>query len=322
MILRGWSQRSSRCSDGDRCLVGRVRVLWSCGRAWPSRWRYLRSTASTYRAPAASTGLDGPRHSCEVFCPPATTPEGIDAWLSLRDVLPTLAEAAPGMFLDALEATLQSGEAQRSPVVASLHTTIVWSLEKIAWGEDYFARSIYALAALDEGSAGENTETAAMQKLVGMLFPWRPVSSVPQEARLQVLDGLRVRHPDCAWRLLMNLLQTDGLIMETERPLSRDQATEHPTFTKADLAAFTSEIARRAAETLGTDTGRVVEAIESLEHLAPGASLNRCSVPSSQRSNNGNGPTTSGPRSPRKFTESSHGLAPEASRTPVSRNRS
>ena len=203
--------------------------------------------------------------------PPADSPEGIDAWLSLRDVLPTLAEAAPGVFLDALESTLQTGDPHPSPVVVSLHTTIVRSLERIAWCEDYFARVIYALAALHEGLAGENAETTAMQKLVGMFFPWRPISSVPQEARLQVLDGLHVRHPDCAWQLMMNLLKPDVLVMETERPLFRDWATEHATLTRTDRAAFTSEIARHAAKTVGTDSGRVVEVVMSLERLAPGA---------------------------------------------------
>ena len=173
--------------------------------------------------------------------PPADSPEGIDAWLSLRDVLPTLAEAAPGVFLDALEPTLQTDDAHRSPVVVSLHSTIVWSLERIAWCEDHFARATYALAALHEGLAGENAETTAMQKLVGMFFPWRPISSVPQEARLQVLDGLRSRHPDCAWQLMMNLVKTDVLAMEPDRPVIRDWATEHTTLTRADLAAFTTD---------------------------------------------------------------------------------
>ena len=203
--------------------------------------------------------------------PPADSPEGIDAWLSLREVLPTLAEAAPAVFLDALEPTLQTGDAHRSSVVDSLHSTIVWSLERIAWCEDHFARATYALAALHEGLAGENAETTAMQKLVGMFFPWRPISSVPQEARLQVLDGLGSRHPDCAWQLMMNLVKTDVLAMEPERPVIRDWATEHATLTRADLAAFTTEVARRAAETLGTDPGRVVEVVECLERLHPGA---------------------------------------------------
>lgn len=203
--------------------------------------------------------------------PPADSTEDIDAWLSLRDVLPTLAEAAPAVFLDALESTLQTADAHRSSVVVSLHSTIVWSLERIAWCEDHFARATYALAALHEGLAGENAETTAMQKLVGMFFPWRPISSVPQEARLQVLDSLRSRHPHCAWQLMMNLLKSDALIMETERPLFRDWATEHAALTRADLAAFTTEVARRAAETLGTDPGRVAEVVECLERLQPGA---------------------------------------------------
>ena len=201
--------------------------------------------------------------------PPATTPNGTDAWLSLRDVLPTLAEAAPGVFLDALESTLQMGDADRSPVVASLQMTIVWSLERIAWCEDCFARTVYVLAVLHEGFAGGNAETPALQRLVGMFFPWRPISSVPQEARLQVLDGLRARHPDCAWQLMMNLLKPGVPVMEPERPRYRDWVAESPTVTGADLAAFNSEVARRAAEAVGTDPGRVMEVVETLEHLAP-----------------------------------------------------
>ena len=201
--------------------------------------------------------------------PPAITPEGIGSWLSLKDVLPTLAEAAPTVFLRALESTVQSRDAAPSSVVASLHTTIVWSLERIAWCEDNFARAVYALAALHEGLTVRNAETPAMQRLVGMFFPWRPISSVPPEARLQVLDGLRSRHPDCAWQLMMNLLKPDALIMESERPLYRDWATEHPPSTVADVATFTSEVARLAADTAGTNPGRLVEVVESLDYLAP-----------------------------------------------------
>ena len=217
--------------------------------------------------PGRANGVQWASAIVRALLPPITTAEAVDGWLALRDVLPTLAEAAPDVFVDALESALQN--AACAPVVDALHLQIVWSLERIAWREDSFAGAVDVLAALHGGSGGDRVDTPAMQGLVGMFFLWRPISSVSPEARLQVLDGMRARHPDCGWQLMMSLLQPDVLVMELERPRYRDWATKPPTVTGSDLAAFNTEIVRRVVEDAGTDAGRLVSVVGILEHLAP-----------------------------------------------------
>ena len=216
--------------------------------------------------PGRANGAEWASGLVRELLPPAVTPQGVEAWLSLREVLPALAEAAPDVFLDALESTLQS-EAHSS-VIGSLHMAVVWSLERIAWSEDCFARAVHVLAELHEGLGRENADTQALQRLVGMFFPWRPISSVPSEARLQVLDGMRARHPGCAWQLMMSMLRRDGLVMEPDRPRYRDWTREHSTTTRSDLAAFDSKMVSRLVEDVGTDAGRLLQVVEILERLA------------------------------------------------------
>jgi hypothetical protein len=77
-------------------------------------------------------------------------------WVSLSDVLPSFAEAAPDEFLNAVD-TASTGEdplirklfTDTTPVTFaahSAHTSLLWSLERLAWSPDYLGGTTLALA--------------------------------------------------------------------------------------------------------------------------------------------------------------------------------
>ncbi len=75
-------------------------------------------------------------------------------WASVADLLPLLAEAAPDVFLDCLEASLRDGDKGAAHLLAeegqfgSPHTGLLWALETLGWNEQYMARVASALVDL------------------------------------------------------------------------------------------------------------------------------------------------------------------------------
>lgn len=75
-------------------------------------------------------------------------------WASVADLLPLLAEAAPDVFLDCLEASLRDGAKGAAHLLAeegqfgSPHTGLLWALETLGWNEQYMARVASALVEL------------------------------------------------------------------------------------------------------------------------------------------------------------------------------
>ena len=83
-------------------------------------------------------------------------------WATLNDQLPTLAEATPEAFLDAVECA-QSTQPEcfkelfaqeGGALLENYHTGLLWALERLAWSQDHFARVAKVLAQLGELDPG------------------------------------------------------------------------------------------------------------------------------------------------------------------------
>ena len=77
-------------------------------------------------------------------------------------MLPTLAEASPGGFLDAVDTGLDSGglnavfdpETESTPFASPTHTGLLWALEALAWSPEYLGSAALALARLAQIDPG------------------------------------------------------------------------------------------------------------------------------------------------------------------------
>ena len=199
-------------------------------------------------------------------------------WLSLSHVLPLLAEAAPDVFLEAVEDGLNGD----NPVVMELfveapgplfgsahHTGLLWALESLAWSPDHLARAalvLATLARLDLGGQWANRPAASLRTI---FLPWLPQTTARVEKRLCVIDQLRERAPDVGWKLMQELLpQSHGIGFPSAKPQWREWAPdENPQVTRGEFFEVTKEVLQRMLEDVGTLGARWEDLISALADL-------------------------------------------------------
>lgn len=136
-------------------------------------------------------------------------------WASVDDLLPLLAEAAPGEFLDAVETALNSYPcpfdhlfAQESSGISGQNymTGLLWALETLAWDADYLSRVVVCLGELAARDPGGNWANRPANSLTTILLPWLPQTLAPLRKRGAAVRTLLSELPDTGWKLLMSLL--------------------------------------------------------------------------------------------------------------------
>lgn len=136
-------------------------------------------------------------------------------WLSLASYLPTLAEAAPTAFLNAVEKSLRLSNAPVTQLLAESSTTgiggrcwhagLLWALETLAWAPQQFARVALVLAQLSHVPIKGNWGNKPSGSLFGLFRSWLPQTAAGVRDRIQVLDLLIKKEPDVAFCVLEGL---------------------------------------------------------------------------------------------------------------------
>lgn len=200
-------------------------------------------------------------------------------WRSISPYLRLLAEAAPSEFLDAVD----TGLVGEDPVLrqmftdheqgaglgaSSEHTGLLWALELLCWAPEHLPRAAGALARLTQIDPGGRLANRPGRSLRTVFLPWIPQTSAPLNSRLQILDHLRSRYPDIAWKLQMATLPS-GHDSSSFTPRPRFQ--QWPvTDDRAPLSEWLEAIAAttsRAIEDAGMDGLRWSELIEHVADL-------------------------------------------------------
>lgn len=211
---------------------------------------------------------------------------GKERWRTLADVLQLLAEAAPEVLLDALDASLRDHDPPVMELfleVKSLvggtrasHVTLLWALETLAYSPALVSRVcvvLARLAVLDPGGGLANRPAAS---LVGVLNAHSPAGAVQADNRLQVLDAVLAAVPEHADELLKSLIQSDGGGIVSPGPRYRDWPVPRGGSTTAEAAHTLTELCARLllgstsslriaaseiARFSNEDVGRVLEAL-------------------------------------------------------------
>lgn len=190
-------------------------------------------------------------------------------WHSLSDVLPLLAEAAPTKVLQAIEAGSQSadgpvlhlfqdGEQSSFYSSGSPHCSLLWALEVLAWVPDYLPHAALQLATLARLDPGGRTLNRPFNSLRDILLLWRPGTAASLDERVQVVDLIRHREPDVAWRLMLRLIPPGrDTASSTASPDRRDWKPESTGGVfAAGLVRAVELIVERAAADAGVDGTR------------------------------------------------------------------
>lgn len=198
-------------------------------------------------------------------------------WASLGDVLPKLAEAAPDVFLRGVEQLLGNESAvgalladQKGGALGScVHSGLLWALETLAWSTEHLARAAGALAALARMDPGGTWSNRPENSLREIFLPWHPQTSADLDQRLRILETMRSREPDAAWKLLCQLLP-DSMVhaRSTARPEWREWVPdERPAVTRHELLMSRDWVAGRLLQDVGESGQRWVDLISHLEKL-------------------------------------------------------
>lgn len=167
-----------------------------------------------------------------------------DLWLSLVDLLPKLAEAAPDETLKALRTALRPTGALRPRLFAdspdlfastSPHVYVLWALERLAWSSDYFGAAVQVLALMASLDPGGKLSNRPLSSLTSILRAWRPQTAASREDRNAAARAVGRRYPSVGGQLAISLIpETSEYTGETASPDFRDWKIE-PQVTTAEL---------------------------------------------------------------------------------------
>ncbi len=202
-------------------------------------------------------------------------------WWSLGPVLPKLAEVAPSAFLNGIERALGKTP---SPLIAffepetSTHAVtrlpqLMWALERLAWDPALLPRVADILARLDALDEGGKSVARPKQVLTTIFLSWSPQTHATLKQRLAVIDGLRKRHGDIAWNLMISLLpRPHSITMPTSSPQWReavaDECEPSPETVVHDCVV---EVSARLIADVGARPKRWKALLKAMEFLLPEA---------------------------------------------------
>ena len=199
------------------------------------------------------------------------------AWASLHELLPLLAEAAPDMFLSAVEHDLRSEkpsilalfEIEERPLGGgSRYPHLLWALEVLAWFPDYLARSARILAKLarrapkKEGSLVNRPEKSLRE----IFCSWHPNTTAPLDQRLEVIDSLiKFEDSETVWTLLMELLPKIHDVGASNPEPQWRALPEKETRTYGEIWRANEQVVTRTMAQAGLRLDRLSQLIERTE---------------------------------------------------------
>ncbi|WPF66917.1 MULTISPECIES: hypothetical protein [unclassified Corynebacterium] len=192
-----------------------------------------------------------------------------EAWQSLADILPLLAEAGPDAFLDVVSAEIAGDspllsimfqdDADKLGIFSSgiLYRNLLCALECVSWSPDHFGRAVFLLAGLDEIDPGGNMANRSAASLAAIFCPWYPGTSVDSDRRIAVLDILRRRYPDAAWKLECSMLpDRNDMHFQISAPVFRTWKPDDSSVTYGEFRKMTTFAVKRCIEDAGEDAQR------------------------------------------------------------------
>ncbi len=204
-----------------------------------------------------------------------------ERWASLNDLLPLLAEAASGEFLDAVEKALIRTPCPFDLIFAeegdgvmgrTYMSGVLWALETLAWDSDQLSRVVICLGELAARDPGGRWTNRPANSLTTILLPWLPQTCAPVAKRAAAVSALLAELPDIGWKLLVSLLpQSHSMSSGTRKPAWRETIPEDRPkgVTQGEYweqIALYSELAITAAK---SDRKNLAELIDQMGNLPP-----------------------------------------------------
>lgn len=141
--------------------------------------------------------------------------------VSVSDEIDFLAEMNPSAYLENLEKLIQSHPAEVKKLFPkkdnyalanwNFSTSILFTLERLAWSEESLVPCIRCLGELEcLGYEQTNWANTPINTIVKILSPFSPQTRAPIDKQKNALQGLKIDHPELCWSVLTALLPQNG----------------------------------------------------------------------------------------------------------------
>lgn len=200
-------------------------------------------------------------------------------WWSLSRDFQLLAEASPDEFLSAVDDSLDNQDPpiaalfkpDENPLFGSTEhlSHLLWALESLAWAPQLLPHVSLVLARLDELDRGGRYLNRPAASLRTAFLLWSPQTNATFSQRLKVLDRIRKRYPNPAWKLMLGILPTGhDSFSPTPSTRWRDFSTDKKEVVTYQLIGKGAEAALdRLLEDVGADAGRWVTLLDRWSDL-------------------------------------------------------
>ncbi|MDD1537407.1 MULTISPECIES: helix-turn-helix domain-containing protein [unclassified Bradyrhizobium] len=200
-------------------------------------------------------------------------------WWSLSRDFQLLAEASPDEFLSALDDSLDNEnppiaelfKPDENPIFGSSEhlSDLLWALESLAWAPQHLPHVSLVLARLDELDRGGRYANRPAASLRTAFLLWSPQTNATYSQRLKVLDRIRKRYPNPAWKLMLGILPTGhDSFSPTPLPRWRDFSTDKKEVVTYQLIGKGAEaVLDRLLEDVGSNAERWVTLLDRWSDL-------------------------------------------------------
>jgi hypothetical protein len=200
-------------------------------------------------------------------------------WASLDHLLPSLAEAAPTEFLDAVEHGLKTEPCPFDALFAqegegfmgrNYMTGLLWALETLAWDPEYLTRVVVILGELATRDPGGTWGNRPANSLSTILLPWLPQTCAPIPKRKTAVATLLNEVPKVGWKLLLTLLPSSHQVSSgSHKPSWREIIPDDwsGTVTHREYWEEVDGYAELAITAAQRELSKLAELIERLDHL-------------------------------------------------------
>lgn len=200
-------------------------------------------------------------------------------WGSLNNVLPSLAEAAPTEFIQAVENALNLSPCPFDELFSQEGTALTGSnymtgllraLEGLAWDQDHLVRVCVLLGDLADRDPGGKFANRPINSLITILLPWFPRTTAPIEKCKVAVKALYGEFPEIAWKLNVNLLHDENTVSDgSYKPKWRKTIPEDwkEGVTRKQYREQISFYSDLAISMAGSDTEKLNELINRFNNL-------------------------------------------------------
>jgi len=201
-------------------------------------------------------------------------------WARIAPHLPSMAEAAPEVFVDAVDTDLARDEPrlrslfrdQTSPGdffgASSPHTHLLWALELLCWSPEHFghaARALVRLAALDPGGRLANRPLSSISNITA---GWISNCSVGVVEKLKIVKWATEAYEDVGWRLALSVWpEAHAVGLSTYQPVFRDWSRTDRSVSLREWGQYVHELVGIVVSAACDSSDRWAEIIARVDDL-------------------------------------------------------